>query len=120
MKIADISKVIATKDAPYLEKIQANRYDLLCTQAVAFGCTNQIMSIRNGNAFSYQYVANDIPEEFLTGINEDAEERIAAHEMCEEAQKANVAQTSTPLFCRKCGYKLLPDSAFCTKCGSRV
>ncbi len=120
LKIADISKVIAMKDAPYLEKIQANRYNLLCTQAVAFGCTNQIVPIRNGNAFSYQYVANDIPEEFLIGANEDAAERIAEPEMCEKTQEANVAQTSTPLFCRKCGYKLLPDSVFCTKCGSRV
>lgn len=120
LKIADISKVIATKDAPYLEQIQVNRYNLLCTQAVAFGCTNQIISIRNGNAFIYQYVANDIPEEFLTGTNENAAEHIAEPGMCEETQKTNAALTSTPLFCRKCGYKLLPNSVFCTKCGSRV
>lgn len=110
LKIADMSRLIAIKDAPYLEQIQVNRYSLLRAQAVAFGCTNQIVSIRNGNALSYLYATNDIPSEFLTGMNEDEEKP----EMCEEMQ------TSAISFCRKCGYKLLPDSVFCTKCGSRV
>lgn len=96
-KIADISRVIATKDAPYLDQIQANQKNLLRAQAVAFGCKDTIAYIQNGNAFSYQYVANDIPEEFLLGTNEDAAERIAEPEVCEETQETNAAQTSTPL-----------------------
>lgn len=28
--------------------------------------------------------------------------------------------TSSIVYCRKCGYKLLPDSAFCSKCGTKV
>lgn len=120
LKIADLSQIVVTKDAPYLDQILANRQNLLYAQAVAFGCTDTITVIQNGNAFSYQYTANDIPEEFLTRANEDAAERIAEPEMCEETQKTNVEQAPIPLFCRKCGYKLLPDSAFCTKCGARV
>ena len=28
--------------------------------------------------------------------------------------------SNAPLFCRKCGARLLPDSAFCSKCGTKV
>lgn len=117
LKIADLSKVIATKDAPLLDQIQVNRQNLLHAQAVAFGCTDSIMVMRNGNAFSYQYVANDIPEEFLAKENE---EHIAEPEICEKTPEKSAELTSAPLFCRKCGYKLLPDSVFCIKCGARV
>lgn len=117
VKIADLSKVIATKDAPFLDQIQTNRQNLLHAQAVAFGCTDNIMVMRNGNAFSYQYVANDIPEELLDRENKAAEKQIVG---CEKTPETNFEQMSAPLFCRKCGYKLLPDSVFCTKCGARV
>ena len=120
LKIADLSKIVATKDAPYLDQIQANRQNLLYAQAIAFGCTDTIMAIRNGNAFSYQYVANDIPKECPTEINKDVAKCIVEPEICEKTQKISAEQISSPLFCRKCGYKLLPDSAFCTKCGARV
>lgn len=33
---------------------------------------------------------------------------------------ANEAEISEVLFCRKCGYKLKPDSVFCSRCGARV
>lgn len=31
-----------------------------------------------------------------------------------------VVEPKRPMFCRKCGAKLLPDSVFCMKCGTRV
>lgn len=121
LKIGDVSKTIIIKDAPYLEQIQNNQYNLLCTQAVAFGCTNQIKTLRNGNAFCYQYIANDIPDEFFVETSEDSVGRIAETKTNENVQNLNEnQQTVGPLFCRKCGFKLLPDSVFCTKCGSRV
>ncbi len=120
LKIADMSKIIALKDAPFLEQIQADRQRLLYTQAVAFGCKDVVMSMRNGNAFSYQYAANDIPQELMIGMSINMAECIPEDEKQEKTPKKHIEQRLAPLFCRKCGYKLLPDSTFCTKCGTRV
>lgn len=120
LKIADISKTIAAKDTPFLDQIQANRQRLLYAQAVAFGCSDTVISLRYENAFSYQYVANDIPEELMAETSTDIDERISEGKMREEVSGTHIEESSVPLFCRKCGYRLLQDSVFCTKCGTRV
>lgn len=35
-------------------------------------------------------------------------------------QQDHTESVPIPAFCRKCGFKLLPDSAFCSKCGTPV
>lgn len=63
-----------------------------------------------------------VPADVLLRLRKVKAENRAIRE--EEARKQisskNDVDSNTPLFCRKCGTKLLSDSSFCYKCGEKV
>lgn len=123
LQIKDLDRIIENKNSPILEKIVKLKNELLVTQSIAFGCTGDVLSEKRGNAISFFISPNDIPDDVLRRIDDSIEstlkivtdfkaESLSEVESCLDVEK--------PVFCRKCGYKLLADSLFCTKCGTKV
>ena len=96
---------------------------LRTTQAVAFGCTGKYTRKECGNALVYTFSPNKIPDEVMEEI--DNRKSRLSHELNDvvfsELEHSEKHANNTEIaYCRKCGFKLLPNSAFCTKCGSIV
>lgn len=111
------------KVEPIARKIVDTGNELLTTQAIAFGVTNDILSKENGNAFSYFFSPNEIPANIMEEIESYVEQATNANQtagVCETPAIATPVNNNAAVFCRKCGFKLLPDSTFCTKCGSAI
>ena len=122
-QVKSIKAVLDSKIEPLARQIITLGNNLLKTQAIAFGYTDDIMSKNSGNAFSYFFSPNDIPYEIMEEIenksqilsNEESPKDINNESVVEEPQGNNDA-----IYCRKCGFKLLSNSTFCTKCGSKI
>ena len=122
-------QVKALKDAldkkiePIARKIVTDGNNLLTTQAIAFGYTDDILSKQNGQAFSYFFSPVDIPEDIMAEIESYVEnalngkENISINKTFPADESVSCEETVN---CRKCGFKLLSGSTFCTKCGSKV
>ncbi len=111
------------KVEPIARKIVDTGNELRTTQAIAFGVTNDILSKENGNAFSYFFSPNEIPVNIMEEIERYVEQETNANQtagVCETPAVTTPASNDAAVFCRKCGFKLLPDSTFCTKCGSAI
>ena len=77
----------------------------------------------NGNAFSYFFDPNEAPDDIMGEIEHYVEQAKSGKQ---PSFTPKATPTATPtcsdeaVYCRKCGFKLLPDSTFCTKCGSVI
>lgn len=123
LQIKELNDVIEKKETLIAERIIKLENELLFTQSVAFGCSDDILSKQDGNTFSYFLSPNDIPDNVMEKIeNADASnsEIILAPQVEKESDVSPFSDIEKPVFCRKCGYKLLADSTFCTKCGEKV
>ena len=111
------------KIEPIARQIVTEGNKLLTTQAIAFGYTDDILSKQNGQAFSYFFSPVDIPDDIMAEIEAYVENALNGNKNISEPK---VSRTEEPIsceeavYCRKCGFKLLPGSTFCTKCGSKV
>ena len=92
---------------------------MLRTQAIAFGYDATIRQKQFEKAFAFFFIPNPIPSQYLTP------KEILSHPQ-EEADNSSISESEgssneqVAFFCRKCGFKLKPDSVFCTKCGTKV
>ena len=121
LKISDLNKVVSEKSAPIALEIESVKRTLIYAQAVAFGCNQTITTIKNGNAFVYKYKPFDIPSHLIESFKVNQPEAMQATESDNHYVSGEpCAASDAPIFCRKCGYKLLPGSAFCSKCGTKV
>ena len=123
LQIKDLNEIIEKKEALITEKIVELENQLFLVQSIAFGCSNAVLSKKNGNAFSYFFSPNDIPNDIMNKIKSSDTSAIeSVSEFQKEAMLVNDSSlpVERPLFCRKCGYKLLAESTFCTKCGVKV
>jgi len=120
LKLEDVNKIISRKMKPINDNIKREQEELLHNQAIAFGLTGNIVVKKQGMSFSYFYEPNRIPEELILTPSKDdlteEENSVVINEPNEQSEKRHDKIN----FCRKCGFKLIPDSAFCTKCGSKV
>ena len=111
------------KVEPIARRIVDTGNDLRTTQAIAFGVTDDILSKENGNAFSYFFAPNEIPDDIMEEIEcyvEQAKNGKQPTFTAKDTTTATQTCSNDAVFCRKCGFKLLPDSTFCTKCGSVI
>lgn len=124
LKLADISKAIADKADPLQTVIKQEQSELLPVQAIAFGCTGAVTTQRSGYTMSYHYEPNPISEQLSAEDPEAAEEKTeinhvdTARPLPEENNDA--FSQDEIIFCRRCGFKLLPGSIYCTQCGVKV
>ena len=122
-QIRDLNETIEKKTRLITSNLGALNNQLLRSQLIAFGCEDNIVSKKRANAVSYFVCANDIPSEIIDVIASfDFKGPETAHDMVQEItqmEKPSIA-VEKPTFCRKCGFKLLPDSVFCTQCGTKV
>lgn len=116
LQVKDLNDIIAKKQTPIARRIVNLRTQLLTIQSIAFGCSDNVLNRKNGNAISYFLSPNDIPEEIRRRIeSSDTYESTGTVGLSKEE-----ASDEKPCFCRKCGFKLLPGSIFCTRCGTKV
>lgn len=90
----------------------------LQNQALAYGCTSDFLIQYASGAQYYFYLAADTPREPASSV--------CIHQ---DNHPAPARQDSPPLqgpgaekhtYCSYCGFKLLPESRYCTKCGKKV
>lgn len=121
-KIEDLNKILEIKKNPIEEKISVIESKLLASQLIAFGCSDKVLNKNKADVFSYFPCPNDIPMEIANEIKhfnqKSSQNDLKDITGCEKCQM--IAAKKQPLFCRKCGYKLLDGSKFCTKCGAKV
>ena len=110
LKLEDINKTIAEKEKVIVSEIKKLEDCALKKQAIAFGCSSDINVIQQKNVFTYLYKANDIPSEILLQLSNSTEKN----------KNNDICSDDKIVFCRKCGFKLIEDSAFCTKCGEKI
>ncbi len=111
------------KVEPIARRIVDTGNQLRTTQAIAFGFTDDILSKENGNAFSYFFSPNEAPDDIMEEIENYVEQAKSGKQPTFAPKATPVAApvcSDEAVFCRKCGFKLLPDSTFCTKCGSVI
>lgn len=123
LQIKDLDGIIDKKVTPIAERMVKLGNELLITQSIAFGCTDDVLSKKSGNAFSYFISPNDIPNDILKRIensNESTTQSVTDPQEESASESKAYFDVEKPVFCRKCGYKLLADSTFCTKCGAKV
>lgn len=123
------SQVEALKDTldkkmePIARQIVTEGNKLLTTQAIAFGYTDDILSKQNGQAFSYFFSPVDIPDDIMTEIETYVENALSGNKNISDHKVSHVEEPVSceeAIYCRKCGFKLLSGSTFCSKCGSKV
>lgn len=118
LKISDLNKAVSEKSAPIQSQLERVKQTLILAQAIAFGCDRNIITLRNGNAFAYKYKPLEIPSHLIEDIKENKQGATQA-DFCKNQQNSS-APSDVPMFCRKCGYKLISGSAFCSKCGTKI
>ena len=72
----------------------------------------------NNNKYDViEQVSNDSSFNSSSIVNDNELSAISNKEFNDDNKKNT---QNTPLFCRKCGTKLDPESCFCRKCGTKV
>ena len=97
-------------------------------QVLAFGCTGKIVVRELQKALCYIVEPNEIPNEKIQQYRSSPNGIKAVSLTFKDGASENKyinenevsPETEQVLFCRKCGFRLLPDSTFCSKCGSKV
>ena len=118
LKLEDVNQIIKDKTNSINFDINREQNILLQNQAIAFGCTNDIVISEHKNTLIYHHKPNDIPENLLMSSHELSTNKISSHN---EHDNTPLTQSSGEIaFCRKCGFKLIPDSVFCSKCGKKI
>lgn len=110
--------------------------------ALAYDCTGNVCCVQSENVTTYYIETGEIPERVLRIAESDTETmqisetfasqldeglEAAKQQLQAKAEQshagentATVTETTSPLFCRKCGFKLIAESAFCSRCGSKI
>lgn len=107
LRLRDIDRVIHDKQDKINLQIIEKKVQLQKAQQMAYGCAGGSLVVGGAGMAYFPIKANEIPAEDL-----------AQYEPMEPAPQENAE--SRPLFCRKCGVSLMPDSIFCRRCGAKV
>ena len=123
LHVKNLKEVYEKKARPIARRVVTLGNESLTTQAIAFGYTDDILSKENGNAFSYFFSPNDVPDDIIEELENELERRMKEEpgQRSEETTvDAEPVYSEKAIYCRKCGFKLVPDSTFCSKCGTKV
>ena len=123
IQLQNINKIISDKTSILNKKIESLDLELQTVQPLAYGCTgnSKIRNYNNGQVFLVE--ANDIPtqrQEFLPHESENSSDKTQSSVPQTHKEIETKYAPSNNVFCRKCGFKLLPNSDFCTKCGTKI
>ena len=116
LRMRDVKALLAKKQVQLTEQIIPKMLRLQEVQVTAYGCTGGIRSKTCGNTVAYQVEPNPIcPQDIITYRSANA-----VPEHAEGVRTLVADDAARPMFCRKCGARLLQDSTFCRRCGTEV
>lgn len=116
--LAQLDQTIQQKRMNLKWRLNQALAEFLQNQALAYGCTSNFLIQYASGAQYYFYLAADTPSEPASSV--------CIHQ---DNHPAPARQDSPPLqgpgaekhtYCSYCGFKLLPESRYCTKCGKKV
>lgn len=124
LRLEDSKKMLAQKESPLTDQISRIKKRLMVVQAIAFGYKDKVVSSQLNNAFVYLFVPNNIPQAAidkygLPGVTDASTVSPSSSPINPEPAEVK-SETGMAVYCRKCGCKLLPESLFCSKCGTKV
>lgn len=123
IQLKELEDILDKTRMPIFREIAKLRKRLTFIQAVAFGCATGIVTQKIGYSFGCRFHPNEIPGDILESImrrTDDMQEQRQLVDSRLQSDGDNTIQNNEMFYCRKCGFKLLPDSVFCTKCGEKV
>lgn len=118
-----LKETLDKKIRPIAREIVTLGNELLIIQAIAFGCSDKVVSEQKGNSYSYFLSPNEVPGDIMEEIENQVARTLNNKQTVHVGSEILVEESECredAVYCRKCGFKLLPDSSFCTKCGSKV
>lgn len=120
MKLNDIDEVVSEKIRPINDKIKSEKCELIYNQAVAFGTTGKVVVKKLGSTLGVGYKPNSFPNDLIIGLDEEVQKNDENSGLINEMETISETIKNEMLFCRKCGFKLIPNSKFCTRCGTMI
>jgi len=102
---------------PLDEELQKENVSLDQNQLIAFGCNPEIMIKKLFSSFTYYYVPNDPPFQPQPFAKKDDDPSANDLSTTDSERSVNIRK---PVFCHKCGQRLLANSSFCSFCGAKL
>ena len=131
-KINDLDDVVHKKLTKFNNRIKHIEIRILSYKAIAYGYSGAIKKAESYSNLCYYAEPNTIPDEELLAINGTSEKQtscsiqesvITKDDNIKNEETVNTPEeliNDIPVFCRKCGFKLLEDSIYCAKCGTKI
>lgn len=120
---AEVQELIKSVDVlknPLDKELQKEKEILDHNQLLAFGCNPEVSLKQINASFCFYYVPNNPPPEPKPSIKEE----VITKQIIESSVPTNDNGISNnvrkPMFCHKCGAKLLANSSFCSFCGAKL
>ena len=110
-RIIEINKIIADKKKPLEAEKNKLGENIQYDQAIAYGCSGNVNIKKLMDSLCYCFTANDI---LLSDYDNFASSNNTQNEV------VNVKDDEKAIFCHKCGFKLLEQSSFCSRCGASI
>ena len=119
-KLSDLNIALKAKSSEISNHITDIKVSLLKKQAIAYGAKDSFDVKRKYNSYAYLLKPNDIPDEITNSIKNETNEKASNTQNNNTDTTHTQMKSSDIIYCRKCGFKLLPESTFCTKCGAKI
>lgn len=118
---SDLSQKVNIYKNPLDSELYKQQDILEKNQMLAFGCKPDITVKSFFTTFCYRYVPNDPPREsFVEETAYEASTFSASTNPTSGSSDSGTSNQRKPIFCHKCGSKLLSNSAFCSFCGAKL
>ncbi len=126
--LKSINQIISQKKQAFNLEIVKNEVLLQKAQPVAFGCTGYSVTREFKDSIAFIIEAVAIPKDKLTKIKQNnvidssffsSPFELPLTDVTNQKDKTTNHNGMSP-YCPKCGFKLLPGSKFCSKCGIQL
>lgn len=125
-KLQELNCIYRKKETSLKSSINNEKENLLYDQAIAYGCSDEILMIEKRYSICFQYKPsiqlNDLIDSSYRKIeSKNTNKKEGENESCNHNEGNKQIENGSEIkFCRKCGFKLKPDSDYCSKCGVKI
>lgn len=116
--LAQLDQTIQQKRMNLKWRLNQALAEFLQNQALAYGCISDFLIQYAYGAQYYFYLAADTPSKPASSASVYQADHPAPAK--QDSQPLQGSGTEKHTYCPYCGFKLLPDSRYCTKCGKKV
>lgn len=116
--LAQLNQTIQQKRMDLQRRLNQALTAFLENQALAYGCTSDFLIQYAAGAQYYFYLAADTPSKPASSVCIHQDDHPAPAK--QDTPPPQLPGAEKGGYCPYCGFKLLPESRYCTKCGKKV